>query len=155
MSSLPNLDLFMGAFVFDVWVANVDFRQAIFQRRHRPAPSERTWDFLFIDNSHLFGGPDWRFASSAPTGKTFWKVPHAGGRNWLEFSPWLERIEAIEGAMLEAIIRSVPGEWLTRSNRYELDYVGEELVKRQRLLRDLIRTLLRCNGDLFPKGATC
>jgi hypothetical protein len=155
MTSLSGLDLFFGISVFDVWVSNADLRQAIFQRRHRPRPLQQKLEFLFIDNSHLFGGPDWRFVATGLTGKASWRLPYGGVSNSQELSPWLERIEDIGETTLEAIIRSVPDEWLTRSNRYELDYVGEELVKRQRLLRDFIRTFLHWNADLFPKWAIC
>ena len=143
MTSLPDMHLFAGVFVFDVWVANADLRQAVFRRYHMPATSRRRWNFLFIDNSHLFGGPDWGFVPTSLTGKGLWRLPYYKDvDNSQDFSPWLGRIEEIGEATLEAIVRSIPSEWLTTINRDELDYLREELLKRRRSLRDMVRAAL-------------
>ncbi len=53
---ISNLSDFLGMYLFDVWAMQVDNRQAIFT----PDPHAKMLRATFIDNGHLFGGPDWK-----------------------------------------------------------------------------------------------
>ena len=48
---------FTGALIFDIWAGSSDVRQALFVE----APRTGSFSAVFIDNGHLFGGPNWKF----------------------------------------------------------------------------------------------
>jgi hypothetical protein len=45
----------LAVYVFDIWSSHRDERQRLFQR----VRGQRLYDRFFIDNGHLFGGPNW------------------------------------------------------------------------------------------------
>ena len=83
-----------GVVTFDIWLANSDARQTIFARS---AGELRPY---FIDNTHLFGGPDWGFAMTPATGKLMPPSKLSGGLEWPDFCPWSARIQRLGDALL-------------------------------------------------------
>lgn len=52
---ITNADDFVGIYVFDVWASHQDQRQCIYRQDDEDGAVHAS----FIDNGHLFGGPDW------------------------------------------------------------------------------------------------
>ena len=146
---IENHYTFAGAFVFDLWVANADYRQAIFFRN---GSASRPFTALFVDNSHLFGGPDWNFTERSAVGKHVSRIPYARIRDWGDLSPWLERIEQAvqDGHMVEEITDSIPDGWLTQADRRDLVRISEQLAHRGRTLRDSVAAYIRSSPEQFP-----
>lgn len=132
LSAIADGGLFAGMFVFDIWTANADARQAIF---HRTGSGKRDFNTLFIDNSHLFGGPDWTFNDSALAGHYPFRSAYQDVRSIESFLPWVQAIEQIGRAdVLNKIIGSVPDEWVPALNYATLEYVAEQLISRTKNL---------------------
>ena len=73
---------------------------------------------------------------------------YAEVRGWESFEPWLSRIENIDPAVLWEIAETVPPEWYG-SALDELERLIEELIKRRRVVRDLIDTFRTSSRDPF------
>jgi hypothetical protein len=148
---VDDRDLFTGVIVFDLWTANTDFRQAIFHRPLSVHDLKQELQTLFIDNSHLFGGPDWTFKGSTRTGHYFSRTQHKHICDWSAFSPWLKRLEQlINYDLVRQAMNSVPVEWLTAGDFQGLRQVHNELVARSLLIGEFISAHIRTNPDLFP-----
>jgi hypothetical protein len=63
ISRIENRDMFLGAFVFDIWAGSTDIRQALYVENQ----DTKTFKAVLIDNGHLFGGPHWKFSLKAGT----------------------------------------------------------------------------------------
>ena len=125
---------FIGAHIFDLWAANADMRQSIFVRK-------KGWeiDHMFLDNSHLFGGPGWTDLTSESTPRGFYNRPLRRLNNWNDCSPWLEAIEGIPSRDLFDMIASVPEPWITGEDRRAL---YTRLIMRAGNLRRFLRALI-------------
>lgn len=147
---VDDRDIFTGALVFDLWTANADLRQAIFYRPQSAYQTKRALHTLFIDNSHLFGGPDWTFEATTNTGRYFSRTMCSHICDWTDFSPWLERIEQlIKRDLIKKAMKSIPVAWLTPEDFEHLMHVHDELVVRSQLLMEFISAHLNCNPNLF------
>lgn len=145
---IENQDNFAGAFVFDMWVANADFRQAIF---YRCGHDRRRFSVRFIDNSHLFGGPEWKFEETGNTGMHMFRTLYGHIRNWDNLSPWLERIaQTGYHYIVEGITSSVPEQWVTQNDWPELERVTEQLEIRSRSLRERVDAYIQSFPEQFP-----
>jgi hypothetical protein len=149
LASLETHHTFAGSLAFDVWVANTDGRQAIFCKGSVVSSS---FSVLLIDNTHIFGGPDWKFIENNAMGKYISRIPYSRIRDWGDFSPWLERIEQLveRGSILDKIVSSIPEEWLTQVDRRDLECVTERLVYRGRSLRESVSAYVRSSPERFP-----
>lgn len=148
-------DIFTGAIVFDLWTANTDLRQTIFYRPPTAYHVKQGLHTLFIDNSHLFGGPDWAFEATTNTGRYLSKTICSHIYDWSDFLPWIERIEQlIKEDIIKTTMKSIPVEWLTPEDFQCLMHVHNELVVRNQLLMEFIRAHVNRNPDLFPKWCT-
>jgi hypothetical protein len=47
---------YWGIYVFDIWANHQDQRQCIYRQNRQDGRTE----VFFVDNGHLFGGPDWK-----------------------------------------------------------------------------------------------
>lgn len=147
LTSIENRHTFAGAFVFDMWVANADLRQAIFYRNRGAG---RTFNALFIDSSHIFGGLDWSFAENKSRNMDFSHIASDCIRDWKDLLPWLERIEQSDRHIVEKITSSVPKEWLAKTNVSDLNRINKQLEYRGRILRESVRKYIRLAPGKFP-----
>jgi hypothetical protein len=152
---IDDRDIFTGTMIFDLWAANTDLRQSIFYRPPTPHQVKQGLHTLFIDNSHLFGGPDWTFEATTNTGRYLSRTMCSHVCDWSDFSPWLERIELlVKENLIKKTMKSIPVEWLIPEDRQRLMYVHDELVVRSQVLTEFIRAHINCNPDLFPNWCT-
>jgi hypothetical protein len=148
LSSIQHQNAFAGACVFDIWVANTDMRQAVFYRERN---SVRSLSVLFIDNSHLFGGPDWTFEETDMTGRYMSASAYRNIQSWNSFCPWLQRIEQMSKTdTVWLIANSIPEEWLCGRDRHSIERIAEELLERSRNLGERIAAHVRSRHELFP-----
>jgi hypothetical protein len=138
-----------GGVAFDLWVSNADFRQILFYR-----PNEAvSQDFrgVLIDNSHLFGGPTWKFQDSKRTGMYFSRAMTAHIQHWDDIWPWLHRITAIsEEDVVGLVTRGIPEDWCSTTDSGELHRVADELLQRGRTIVTRVEQHLRARPAVFP-----
>ena len=133
MSAVSNRNDFTGALVCDKWLANTDYRQAVFVRQIRRVDGSHHhclpgFQALMIDNGNLFDGAQWRFVDSSIGGLYLHREVYNHIRGWSHFDPWFAQISGLRGPALERAVLGIPTEWL----------VGEEL-KLARLVQRLER----------------
>jgi hypothetical protein len=96
----------LAVYLFDVWASHRDERQCLFQRIR----GESLYEIFFIDNGHLFGGPNWsEFASDAR------RVRSVNAQPPLMRDPkidqWLKLFGSRIPSLLHGAIAVVPEEW--------------------------------------------
>ncbi|MGI4757306.1 MAG: hypothetical protein ACRYGF_10725 [Janthinobacterium lividum] len=114
----PNLHLSpesrrfcLGMFLFDVWSDHADRRQSLFFVR------DHQMHVTFIDNSHLFGGPDWsslRYShctSEKPLER--FAVEEYGNVDAMGY--WMGQMEARIPSALAAALPLIPQGWYSGS----------------------------------------
>jgi hypothetical protein len=123
---IANREDFLGVYIFDVWANHHDHRQALFTTH----PGNRSINAHFIDNGHLFGGPNWSLHEKH--GAAMCLDPNLYTMPWREDSinEWISRFETSLPECLSRLINQVPQDW----------YKGN--------LGDLIDSLLFRLGDL-------
>ena len=136
---VKNADQFAAIGIFDLWANHQDERQCVYRRLRSGEPYEA----FFIDNGHLFGGPNW----SEETDRSERLFPLNIGQPCLG-GPSIERwISAFEGyipEILQDAVGKIPREW------YQDDIASlyARLLKR---LRDLRRILESINVAGIPR----
>jgi hypothetical protein len=123
--------LVAGVVAFDIWVANTEVRQTIFAR------ATGALQPYFIDNTHLFGGSDWSFATTSATGTLVSPSARSSALQESDFSPWIARFQRCNDA-LRHICDSVPGEWLTTQDQPDIDRVFVILQDRVSKLQEIV-----------------
>jgi hypothetical protein len=154
LPSVANLNMFVGAWVFDLWVCNTDVRQAVLYRNHPPAAGQtayRSFTALFMDNSHLFGGPEWGF-QQLPTANLCWAAP-AYETHMNDVFAWLEKLHTVANDdTLCAIRATVPRQWLATKDAEALTRILEQLGHRQRLVPEWVNHRFRSSTKCFLNG---
>ena len=121
-----NRSAVLGMLIFDVWANHLDFRQMLFSS---PATSLNPTCCLFIDNGHLFGGPEWDIRLSPVRTRMSreqqWILSTC---NWDLICSWIHSFQCDLPEILEDLILRLPGEW----------YVGDK----QQLYRSLTQRLI-------------
>jgi hypothetical protein len=120
---------FLGIQLFDNWTNHCDHRQSLYTTKDENA----SFRAVFIDNGHMFGGPEWnrrsRQGESFSLDKRFhfteWPAEIAAG--------WIARFETECLSSLTNIIYQVPTFWYSG----DINYVAESLIRRLSRLRAL------------------
>ena len=124
---IRNSEQFAAIRLFDLWANHHDHRQCVYRRPKQTGDYEA----VFIDNGHLFGGPDWS-VETALSEKLWFRYNH--GRltsEPLAVERWLTAFEArIPGLLVEAR-HLIPPEWY-RGDIYSL---CARLIERLECLR--------------------
>lgn len=103
-----------GIFTFDIWSMHADRRQALFLTK------KGRFQIVFIDNSHLFGGPHWspsmmeRHSRSDSSRRCLWEADHVVMRSLGEqdeLDEWILRMQLLLPEAIDSISESVPAEW--------------------------------------------
>jgi len=105
---ISNQDHFLGALVFDKWVSNFGFRQAIF---YRPQ-AERNFIAEMIGHAWAFRGPNWTFFDAASKG-LYPRLGVYGSRPRLDdFDPWLDKVMGLDAKIFQSLFDAVPQAWI-------------------------------------------
>jgi hypothetical protein len=145
LASVRNLHEFAGMLVFDKWVCNTDFRQAIFWRRSR----ERRYAASFIDHGYCFGGTEWTFPDGPLHGAYRETEVYKNVTGWESFEPWLSRIERLDDSIVWRCRAIVPQDWYLRDSD-SLNRLLERLLKRREWIRGLIEAFRESSRQPFP-----
>lgn len=138
-----NRDAFAPMLLFDLWTANLDARQVVYETRE-----DRTW-VRIIDQGHCFKAGDWKSLTSAKVWPLFCHgAVYAPVSTWRAFEPQLGRIESAEVADVLGAAESMPPQWCAQA---DLIGLADALVRRAAILRDRITEVLVARSDLFPR----
>jgi hypothetical protein len=136
LSRVLNSSSFVGIFVFDKWVANLDSRQIIFHKQ----PGGKAAGSLaaaMIDQGYTFGGCEWTFHDSPISGFYFRSAVYANkGKHSCQ--PWIDKIRAIPTGSFWAMEQAIPDEWLLGNERRLLQSLLCALDFRRGILERLI-----------------
>jgi hypothetical protein len=146
-----NLEDFLGAFVFDKWVANADPRQAVFYRTG--GANRRRFAAAMIDEGLAFGGGEWRFRDCPAMGLYHRSLVYQNVSGIESFEPWLDRVANFSRAAIEAAFAQVPEEWLECGERQRLDVLADQLYRRRGRVADLIEETIAVKAAQFPGWA--
>jgi hypothetical protein len=157
LDQVVNLCDFVGAFVFDQWVAKIDRRQAVFIRSsawppgHSPFlnPSASGWLALLIGNTGAFGGIRWNLQSDAAQTRYDRLKVYQTVQSADSFAPWIERIQALASERIWQLQKHIPPEWI-QGEEEALERLLGELIARRRQLPELMDASL---GALTPASA--
>ena len=105
LNQVSNRDECLGMFVFDVWADHQDRRQAIFTQ------TESGLKATFIDNTHLFGGPDRNCVYGPSRLSAVELVALAAATNQEDLQHWIARTRRIMPQALDRTLSFLPCEW--------------------------------------------
>jgi hypothetical protein len=93
--------------LFDLWANHHDYRQCVYRRTKR----EVDFEAMFIDNGHLFGGPDWSVEAgvSLKLWSRYFHNPLVS--ECMVMERWLAVFEARIPRLLHEAMAVVPREW--------------------------------------------
>jgi hypothetical protein len=133
LSEVRNLAEFAGMLVIDKWTGNSNGRQAVFRKKGR----ERRYSATFIDQGYCFNAGEWNFPDSPLRGVYARNIAYKDVAGWESFSPWLERVEAMDAQAVWRIAEEVPPEWYG-GDVSEMEQLIEKLLARRGRVRELI-----------------
>src|SRR5262249_9772904 len=101
-----NLHDIAGMLVFDIWVANIDFRQILFTKSQ-----DTPYQMFMYDNGAAFWGTNWKFVNYPRLALH----PCEGLYKWIDgidcFEPWLSKIERMDEVTIQAAAIGIPLFW--------------------------------------------
>jgi hypothetical protein len=151
--SHEHTHIIRGAFVCDVWAANVHMRHAVFYRSVLSLQSahDRRFCIALVDNTHLWGGPEWSFKTSDETGLYFSRTPYKEITGPDVFELWIGRVRNVAaGEWIHKMRRDLPEEWLTQTDAQAVDHVAEQLIHRADILHRLVEQRMDECRHMFP-----
>jgi len=134
LGEVENLGDFLGILVFDKWTCNTNGRQAIFFLE----PGRSRYQAWMIDQGFCFNAGEWNFPDAPLRGLYPRHRVYESVRGIGSFEAWFERLEKIDGSVLDEIVKEVPPEWYD-GEQDALYRLLEELLRRRKRVRDLIR----------------
>jgi hypothetical protein len=143
---VKNLEEFAGMLVLDKWTCNTNGRQAVFTKKSQ----EKRYRATFIDQGYCFNAGEWKWADSPLRGVFNRNEVYRGVTGWESFEPWLGRIEAMTPEKIWSIAETVPPEW-HGGELSALERLVEQLIQRQRRVRELIAEFRESDRKPFPK----
>jgi hypothetical protein len=146
LRAVENLQDFCGIFVFDKWTCNTNGRQAIFLKD----PGSDRYRAVMIDHGFCFNAGEWNFPDAPLRGIYARSVVYEAVRGWDVFELWIERIEKrLNESVLDEIAREIPPEWYN-FDQDALYRLLEQLLRRRKLLRELILSAKNSSRMPFP-----
>ena len=128
---VTNREDFLGIYIFDVWTNHCDHRQSLFVTGNE----NTSFRAVFIDNGHLFGGPDWKLKSRYGESLSLDKRFHPGEWSAKAVEDWISHFETKFSSSLFDIVQHVPTFWYSG----DINQVAESLIRRLSMLRSLFR----------------
>ncbi len=146
LREVANLADFCGMYVFDKWTCNTNGRQAIFFR----PPGEARYRAQMIDQGFCFNAGEWNFPDAPLRGIYARHRVYECVRGIDSFEPWLTRVETrMDESVVGEIAGGIPPEWYG-FDADALDRMLEQLLRRRRIVRDLIAQARKSSADPFP-----
>jgi hypothetical protein len=147
---------FLGALVFDKWVANADSRQAVFFRARAKtwtplkgeAPARVGFFAQMIDHGFAFNGPHWEFQDSPIQGLYFRTSVYDEVRSLDSFQPWVAMVENFPIEVVDSAWKEIPRDWL-QDDEAPLEDLLERLLKRRSRIAALIHEIQRNRATAF------
>jgi hypothetical protein len=156
LNKIENRVDFLGALVFDKWVANSDSRQAVFFRARAKAwtplkgeaPARIGFFAQMIDHGFAFNGPYWEFQDSHLQGLYFRTAVYDEVRSLDSFQPWIAMVESFPIEVVDSAWKEIPRDWL-QEDEGALEDLLETLLKRRTRIATLIREIRRNRATAF------
>ena len=146
LREMANLGDFCGMLVFDKWTCNTNGRQAIFFR----AAGESRYQAQMIDQGFCFNAGEWNFPDAPLRGLYARHRVYESVRGIESFEPWLARIErARRGAARRSRERD-SARVVQFRRRTRLSKMLEQLLRRRKLVRELIVSAWKSSAQPFP-----
>jgi hypothetical protein len=115
--------------------------------------ADPAYEAVMIDQGFCVNAGEWTFPDAPLRGLYARNRVYLGVTGHESFEPWIERIEKrMTERVLDRLIREVPPEWYAD----DLDSViglGEQLLRRRKLVPDLISAAKNTTRRLFPNWA--
>jgi hypothetical protein len=156
LSKIENRVDFLGALVFDKWVANADSRQAVFFRARAKtwtplkgdAPARVGFFAQMIDHGFAFNGPHWEFQDSPIQGLYFRTSVYDEVHSLDSFQPWVAMVENFPVEVVDFAWKEIPRDWL-QEDEAPLEDLLERLLKRRSRIAALIHEIQRHRATAF------
>ncbi|MGH9714595.1 MAG: HipA family kinase [Candidatus Acidiferrales bacterium] len=146
LRSVVNLSDFCGIFVFDKWTCNTNGRQAIFFR----TGGETRYQAQMVDQGFCFNAGEWNFPDAPLRGLYARHRVYDSVCGIESFEPWLARVEEkMTESLVEGIYSEIPPEWYDFEPD-ALEKMLEQLLRRRKLVRDLIVGAWKSTAQPFP-----
>jgi HipA-like kinase len=160
LNRIENRADFLGALVFDKWVANADSRQAVFFRARAKSwtplkgetPARIGFFAQMIDHGFAFNGPHWEFQDSPIQGLYFRTTVYDQVRSLDSFQPWLDMVENFPVEVVDAAWKEIPRDWLG-DDEAALEALLEKLLARRTRVPALIHEVQRKRASAFANWA--
>jgi hypothetical protein len=157
LQKIENRADFLGALVFDKWVANADSRQAVFFRARAKtwtplkgeAPARIGFFAQMIDHGFAFNGPYWEFPDSPIHGLYFRTSVYDEVRSLDSFQPWLDMVANFPIEVIDSAWKEIPRDWVGEDEA-ALEALLESLLKRRTRVPMLIQEVQRKRASAFP-----
>jgi hypothetical protein len=157
LHKIENRADFLGALVFDKWIANADSRQAVFFRARAKtwtplqgeAPARIGFFAQMIDHGFAFNGPHWEFNDSPIQGLYFRTTVYDEVRSLASFQPWLNMVENFPAAVIDSAWKEIPRDWLA-GDEAPLEALLEKLLQRRPRVAGLIQEVWKKRSSAFP-----
>lgn len=156
LNKIENRVDFLGALVFDKWVANADSRQAVFFRARAKAwtplkgeaPARVGFFAQMIDHGFAFNGPHWEFQDSHLQGLYFRTAVYDEVHSLDSFQPWIAMVENFPIEVVDSAWKEIPRDWL-QDDEGALEDLLEALLKRRTRIATLIHEIRRNRTTAF------
>lgn len=154
INRLENYADFLGIFVVDKWMSNVDSRQAVFFRARGSAvnhsrSSASGYFAQMIDHGFAFNGAKWTFQDSPLSGLYFRRAVYSQVTSLESFQPWLQIVERFPVDVIESAWKEIPPYWLA-GDEDDLERLVEKLLKRRPRVASLIAEVRDNAVGVFP-----
>jgi hypothetical protein len=135
-SRVINREDFLGIHIFDIWANHCDHRQALFTTREGNA----SFRAVFIDNGHLFGGPDWKLVSRPGESLGLDSRFHMSEWPTEAIDAWICRFETRLLSSLFNVVPRIPKFWYSGDINRLIGSLAERLsTLRPRFAEELTR----------------
>jgi hypothetical protein len=128
---IENQADFLGIYIFDIWASHQDRRQCIYRQDLRTG---KIWA-VFIDNGHLFGGPDWSKVGNHDCARSV-ITEDFQGLDEARISSWISHFRKTVPSLLHGSLGFLPVSWYEG----DIDALATRLLERLKILPDLIES---------------
>lgn len=152
--TLANKECFWGALVADKWLANLDCRQAVFVRRRalqagsvqNLQPDDRSPGLhaILIDQGLCFNGRSLDFKIAPAHGLYSSRIAYRGLSSLAQLEPWIKLAQSLSQSSLQALVKTLPMDWLGSDFAAKVPQLCDALVKRAMQLPRLLELTLEC-----------
>jgi hypothetical protein len=129
---------YWGIYVFDIWANHQDQRQCIYRQNRQDGRIE----VFFVDNGHLFGGPEWKGLAEKCRSLFLPRFPLAINEETAA-ELWISHMRIQGPHLLHEGIRLIPREWY----KDDIEELERVLLARLTNLSNLVESELRKAKD--------